>query len=121
MVTHNVLPISGMLKPCHQTSSLPQGLKTLTLLQRYPFLLPLTLQYINIQKYFSLKIHQDDLASPTHETFCLLCGLQRDLLTPPPVEKIRTGESGDGGEGGGVTSATNDVTVAERGEGWEER
>ena len=78
---------------------------------------------MNLQTYFSLKIHQADLAAPTNETFCLVCGFQRDLLVLPPVEKIWMAVGRDGGKGGGVTVATNDAEIlaADRGEGGEER
>ena len=79
---------------------------------------------MNIQKYFSLKIHQADLAAPTHKTLCLLCGVQGDLLVPPPIEKTRMGAGGPGRYGdncGGGTAATNDVTAADRGEEGKER
>ena len=59
--------LPGLLKMGCLTSYLPQRLITWTLLQRYRFLLPFPLQWMNLQKYFSLRIHQDDLASPTHQ------------------------------------------------------
>ena len=49
--------------------------------------------------YSSLMIHQAYLAAPTHEAFCLLCRVQRDLLVPPPVKKIWTAAYRDRGEG----------------------
>ena len=78
---------------------------------------------MNLQEYLSLEIHQADLAAPTHQTFCLLCRVQRDLLVLPPVDKIRTATGADEGKGGGGTATTNDMTtVAEDGrEGGEER
>ena len=79
---------------------------------------PVTSSVHESSKYFSLKIHQTDLAAPTHQTFCLICGIQRDLLFPFPVEKTWTGVGRDGGEGGGETSAMNDEVAAaeDRGE-----
>ena len=71
---------------------------------------------MNLQKYFSLKIHQVDLAAQTHETLCLPCGVPGDLLAPSLVEKIWTasGRGGvrGGGKGGGGTAPTNDTTAA---------
>ena len=78
---------------------------------------------MNIQEYFSLKIHQDDLAAPTQKTFCLPCRVQRNLFTPPPDKKILTAAGKDGGEGGGgnYTKKNSTVVVADREEGGEER
>ena len=45
---------------------------------------------MNIQIYFSLKIHQTDIAAPTQQTFCLLCGVQIDLLVHIPDHKYKT-------------------------------
>ena len=66
---------------------LPQGLKNWTLLQIYLFLFLFPLQWMNLQKYFSLKIHQYELAAPTHQNICLLCEVQRDLLVHLPPHK----------------------------------
>ena len=77
---------------------------------------------MNLQKYFSLKIHQADLSATAHETLCLLCRVQRDLLVPPPINNIRTALGRDGGKGGGGTANTNDTAVAaDGGEGREYR
>ena len=45
---------------------------------------------MKIQKYFSLKIHQADLVSPTHPTFYLLCGIHRYLIVHIPPHKVKT-------------------------------
>ena len=81
------------------------------------FLLQSPLQCMNFQKYLSPKIHQDDLATPTHETFCLLCGVHRYLRVPPPYNNIRMASERGRGEGGVGTSAMNDATSAEVYEG----
>ena len=44
MEMQTIIPLSGLLKLFCQTSSLPQRLQTLTLLQRQPFLVPFLLQ-----------------------------------------------------------------------------
>ena len=80
MDIQTVLPLSVLWKLCCWTTSLPQRLKTWSLLQIYPFLIPFLLKCTNLQEYFSRKIYQTGLASPIHQTFCLLCGVQRDLL-----------------------------------------
>ena len=82
--------LASMINIWCWTSSLPQRLRTWILLKRYPFLLPLPLQWMNLQEYLSLKIHQADLADPTHQTFCLLCGFQIDLLLHIPPHKRKT-------------------------------
>ena len=87
MEVQTSITISGLLKLCCRTSFFPQRLKNWTLLQIQPFLVPFHLQWMNIQKYLSWKIHQADLASPTHQTFCLLLGVQRDLLVHVPPHK----------------------------------
>ena len=66
------IPLSGILKLCSWASSMPQRLKTWTLLQRQSLLIPFPFKCIKLQKYFSLKIHQDELAAPTHQTWNLL-------------------------------------------------
>ena len=81
--------ISGILNLCCQTSSLHYRQKTLTLIQIYPFLLLLPLQLMNLQKYFSLKIHQAELAAPTHKTFFFPCGFHRDILDHIPPQKVK--------------------------------
>ena len=83
------LRLSKLLKLCCRTSSLPQRLKTWTILQRKPFLILIPLQCMNLQIYFSLKIQHSDLAVPTHQKFCFLCGFQRKLLTHIPPQKIK--------------------------------
>ena len=55
--------LPDLLKLFCQTSSLPLRMKNWTLFQKLTFLLLLPLQWLNIQKYFSLKIHQNYLAS----------------------------------------------------------
>ena len=45
---------------------------------------------MNLQKYFSLNIHQTDLVSPTNQTFCLLCRVHRNLLVHIPPKKVKT-------------------------------
>ena len=45
---------------------------------------------MNLQKYCSLKIHQDNLAAPIYQTFCLLWGVHRDLLFHVPPHKRKT-------------------------------
>ena len=81
------IPISVLLKLCCWPSSFPQRLKNWTPLRIKPFLLPSPLQCMNLQKYFSLKIHYNNLASPTHQTFCILCGFQINLLLRIPPHK----------------------------------
>ena len=84
------IPLTVMMKLCCKTSSLNQRLKTWTLLQRYHSLLSFPINLMNLQKYFSLTIHQDDLASPTHQTFCLLCRVQIYHLVHIPSHKCKT-------------------------------
>ena len=45
---------------------------------------------MNLQIYFSLKIHNADLAISTHQKFCLICGFQRDLPIHIPPHKSKT-------------------------------
>ena len=90
MAMHTVISISGLLKLCCWTSSLPQRLQTWNLIQRHPFLLRSPFQWMNLQKYFSLKIHQADIEAPTHQTFCLLCRFHRDFLLHIPPHKVKT-------------------------------
>ena len=45
---------------------------------------------MKLQKYFLLNIHQTDLVFPTHQMFCLLCGLQIDLIYQIPPNKGKT-------------------------------
>ena len=50
-------------------------------------------QWMNLQKYFSLNIHQDYLAYLTHQAFCILYILHRDLLihiTPHKGKAVTT-------------------------------
>ena len=68
---------------------------------------------MNLQEYLSLKIHQAEIAATTHETFCLIWGVKRDLLNPPIVDKILKKAVRDRGEGGGGTAAMNDTMKAE--------
>ena len=75
MEMQNGLPLSGLLELCYQTNYFTQRLKTWNLIQIYPFLIPLPLQCMNLQKYLSLNIHQADLASPDHQPFFLFYGL----------------------------------------------
>ena len=91
----NCSPISpqflpGLLKLLCWNYLLPQRLKTLTLLKIYPFLIQFPLQWMNLQKYCSLKILQAYPVAPTRQTFCLLCGFQRDLLVHIPPHKFKT-------------------------------
>ena len=48
---------------------------------------------MNPQKYCSLKIHQTELADPTHQTLCLLRRVQRDLLVHTPPQKGKTAQT----------------------------
>ena len=82
--------LPGLLNLWCWTSSLPHMSKTWTLLQIYTVLILFPLRWINLQKIWSLKIHQSDLAAPTHQTFCLLWGFQRDLLVHIPPHKGKT-------------------------------
>ena len=45
---------------------------------------------MNLQKYFSLKLNKSDLPDPTHQMFCLFCGVQRYLLVYIPPHKGKT-------------------------------
>ena len=82
--------LPGLLNLWCWTSSLPQMSKTWTLLQIYTSLNLFPLRWINLQKICSLKIHQSDLAAPTHQTFCLLWIVQRDLLIHIPPHNVKT-------------------------------
>ena len=82
--------LPGLLKLCCWTSSLSQRLQTWTLLQRYPLLLLFPLQWMNLQKYFPLKIYQANIAAPTHQNLCLPFGVQRDILVHMPPQKSKT-------------------------------
>ena len=42
-----------------------------------------------IFKKNSLKIHKADLARSTHQTLCLFCGVQRDLIVKIPPHKVK--------------------------------
>ena len=90
MEMQTVLTLSEIINLCCRNFSLPQRLKTWTLLQIYPFLLSFPLQLKNLQKHLSLKIHQADLADSTHQTFCVLFIFQRDLLVHIPPQKGKT-------------------------------
>ena len=46
---------------------------------------------MSLQKYCSLKILHADLADPTHQTLCFLCGVHRDLLVHAPPLATRGG------------------------------
>ena len=81
------ITLYGLLKLCFRTYSLPQRMQTWTFIQRYPLLLLLPLQCMNLQTYLSLKIHPDNLAAPTHQVLFLLCGVQRYLLIHIPPNK----------------------------------
>ena len=82
--------LPGMLKLWCWNYSLHQRMKTWTLLQRYTLLLLFSLHWMNLQKYFSLKLNKYDLPDPTHQMFCLFCGVQRYLLVYIPPHKGKT-------------------------------
>ena len=77
----------GLLKLCCRNYSLLQRFQTWALFQIYNFLLPFPLHWMNLQKYFSLKIHLVDLANPTHQKFYLLFWVQRYLIFHIPSHK----------------------------------
>ena len=78
------LPLSGMLNMWCHNSSLLQRLQTWKLLKIYLFLLALPLQCMNLQKKLSLKIHQSDLAVPTHKRSEYSTDFRENSLPPSP-------------------------------------
>ena len=93
LLDHSIIPpqcFPNLLKLCCPTSYFNHKLNTWTLLQRYPFLLPLSLQWMNLQKHCLLKIHNSDISAPTHQMFYLFCVFQRDLLVHIPPHKVKT-------------------------------
>ena len=82
--------LPNLLNLCCLISSFNHKLNTWTLIWRYFFLLLLPLQWINLQKHWSLKIHKADIPAPTNQTFCHHCGVQRNLLVHIPPHKVQT-------------------------------
>ena len=85
----NVLSLSRILKMCCRTISLTQRLQLEHSFKDRLSCSRSIFNTWNLQKP-PLKIHQADLASPTHQTFCLLCRFQRDLLVHIPLHKGKT-------------------------------
>ena len=81
------LSVPGILKLCCPTSSLPQRPQTWTLIQIQPFFLLFLLQWMNLQKYCSLKNHHSDLAAQTRQTFCLVYRVWREFIVHIPPQK----------------------------------
>ena len=91
MDTQTGIPLSALMKLRYQTSSLPQRLQTWTSskdrLSRSRSLFSAWI-FKNISHWRPIRLTLQPL--PTHKTFYLLCGLQRDIRIPSTVKKIRT-------------------------------
>ena len=83
------LPLYGFMNMCCQTLPWTRGWKLESSLKDSLSCFR-TLFSSWILKKISLRIHQADLAIPTHQTFCLQCGVQRDLLIHIPPHKVKT-------------------------------